>query len=180
MVGLLALAGGAAIWIRAFQNLRASGGVAISPEVVSSTLTLVSLGMLIALSGVGLCIYSVAVRRRSLRGHGIGSSAYSNEASLRSRSVSSSTGELLESIENSNSTRRGSKPVFAALVQSLVLVALYAGLVEEYVANASMQHWVHANFALGGYVLNYDGVLIVAGLLSVLVFQFLHKNRFSK
>src|SRR5712692_1387418 len=175
MVGLLALAGGAAIWIRAFQNLRASGGVAISPEVVSSTLTLVSLGMLIALSGVGLCIYSVAVRRRSLRGHGIGSSAYSNETSLGSmtgsRSVSSSTGELLESIGNSNSTRRGSKPVFAALVQSLVLIALYAGLVEEYVANASMQHWVHANFALGGYVLNYDGVLIVAGLLSVLVCQ---------
>lgn len=183
-VGLVALAGGAAIWVWGLQNLRTSVGVAISPELASSTLTLVSLGMLIVLAGLGLCIYSLAMRRTRLGSYRIGSSVYSNEATLESTnesmSVIISPVHDRESIENLGSTVRVSKTVFAAIVQSLVLVALYAGLVRGYKASVSMQTWVHTNFALGAYLLNYEGVLVIAGLLGVLMFRFLPRRRFSE
>ena len=75
------------------------------------------------------------------------------------------------------------KVLAIALVEAIVMIIIYSGLVREYGSNVEMQDWVQANFAPGGYLLNYYGVLIVAGLLGVAIFQLiprrLQSNRFQ-
>jgi hypothetical protein len=39
-----------------------------------------------------------------------------------------------------------------------------------------MQNWVQANFVPGSYFLNYNAVLVLAGLLGVLIFQLLPRK----
>ena len=60
-----------------------------------------------------------------------------------------------------------------AFVQSLVLVALYSGFVEEFESNSAMQIWVRSNFPAGYAVLNWEGVLILSVSLGLLMVEFL-------
>lgn len=64
-----------------------------------------------------------------------------------------------------------SKALAFAIVQSAILIIMYTGLVREYIANSNMQNWVRANFAPGTYLLNYDAVLVMTGIIGILVFQ---------
>jgi len=69
-----------------------------------------------------------------------------------------------------------SKALSIAVVEAVILILIYGGLVREYASNVNMQNWVQANFALGSYSLNYKAVLVLAGLLGVLIFQLLPRN----
>jgi hypothetical protein len=69
-----------------------------------------------------------------------------------------------------------SKSLAFALVEAVLLITIYGGLVREYASNVNMQNWVQANFALGSYFLNYNAVLVLAGLLGVLIFQLLPRK----
>ena len=72
------------------------------------------------------------------------------------------------------------KVLAIALVEAIVMLIIYSGLVREYGSNVNMQNWVQANFAPGGYLLNYYGVLILAGLLGVTIFQLLPRKLQSR
>jgi len=67
----------------------------------------------------------------------------------------------------------GSKLGSVAFIQGLVLVALYAGFVQEYESNLTLQVWVRSNFPVGQLVLNWEGVLILSASLGLLLLQFL-------
>ena len=69
-----------------------------------------------------------------------------------------------------------SKSVAIALVEAVLLIIIYGGLVREYASNVNMQNWVQTNFAPGIYFLNYNAVLVLAGLLGVLIFQLLPRK----
>jgi len=43
-----------------------------------------------------------------------------------------------------------------------------------------MQNWVQANFAPGSYLLNYNAVLVLAGLLGILIFQLVPRKLHSR
>ncbi len=69
-----------------------------------------------------------------------------------------------------------SKALSIAFVEAIVMIMIYGGLVREYSSNVNMQNWVRANFALGGYFLNYYGMLILAGLLGVAIFRLIPRR----
>ena len=73
-----------------------------------------------------------------------------------------------------------SKALSIALVEAIVMIMIYVGLVREYSSNVNMQNWVRTNFALGGYFLNYYGLLILAGLLGVAIFRLIPRRLQSK
>jgi len=60
-----------------------------------------------------------------------------------------------------------------AFIQSLVISALYAGLVEEYQSNLTMQQWVRLVFPTAKYILNGETVLVLSTLLGLITAQFL-------
>ena len=69
-----------------------------------------------------------------------------------------------------------SRALSIALVEAIAMIIIYGGLVQEYSSNVNMRSWVRANFALGGYFLNYYGVLILAGLLGVAIVQLIPRR----
>src|SRR5947207_526194 len=60
-----------------------------------------------------------------------------------------------------------------AFIQSSVIAALYAGLVEEYQSNLSMQQLVRLAFPTAKYILNWETVLVLSTLLGLITTQFL-------
>ena len=183
-IGLLAVGGGVSIWAWAIRNLNTSYGGNISQGVVSSALTFASLGMLTMLVGACLCVYSFAVRRTRLARNTIGFPPLSNSRDLGLTNELSDSETLTRQYRDSTwslrSTRRVSKTFVVAVAQSLVYVALYAGVVTEYNNNPRMQAWVQINLPLVGDLLNYYGVVLLSGLLAVLALQFLPRNRSSR
>ncbi len=183
-LGLLAMGGGVTVWIWALRNFDTSNGIDISQSVASSTLTLASLGMLIVLTGTSLCAYSFAARRMRMGRRTIGLSVHSNESALELTnefsSRETSTRQLLDSIRNLRSTHRTSKTILVAIVQSSLFIASYVSLVAEYETNPQMQSWVQTNFPIARDLLNYNGVLLLTGLLGVLLAQFFPGKHFSE
>ena len=74
----------------------------------------------------------------------------------------------------------GSKALAIALVEAVLLIIIYGGLVREYASNVNMQNWVQANFSPGSYLLNYNAVLVLAGLLGILIFQLVPRKLHSR
>lgn len=166
-IGILAVAVGAALWAWTIQT--------------SSSLTFVSLAMLFVMGGVGLSAYSLAVRRTRRENTRIRSALYELEALVEPKN--SITYPTIETASNVGKTERQyrsrgtSKTLAVALFEAVLLIIAYSGLIQEYASNVNMQQWVRANVFLGGYVLNYNALFIVAGtLLGALVFQW----RFGK
>src|SRR5437879_13850897 len=67
----------------------------------------------------------------------------------------------------------GSRIGAIAFVQSVALVALYSGFVQEFESNATMQGWIRSNFPVGQSLLSWEGVLILSVSLGLLLVQFL-------
>ena len=67
----------------------------------------------------------------------------------------------------------GSRIGAIAFVQSVAIVALYSGFVQEFESSATMQTWVRSNFLIGQSLLSREGVLILSVLLRLLLVQFL-------
>ena len=74
----------------------------------------------------------------------------------------------------------GSQLGIAAFIQGLVLIALYAGFVQEYDSNVTLQLWVRSNFSVGQSVLNWESVMILSVSLGLLLLQFLPGRFFSE
>ena len=180
-VGLLTVGGGVTIWIWAFRDLIASNGANFSQGVASWALTLASLGILIVLAGTGLASYSLAVHGTNVGRNPKGVSPRSknpdigltNEWSNRDGPETHHWGSAL----NPESAQQGSRTLVAAVVQSLVYVACYGGLVVEYNDNPRMQVWVQNNLPIIGNLLNYYGVLLLSGMLGVFVVQFFFRKQ---
>ncbi len=178
IVGLSAIGAGAAIWTGVFQALSGSIGAKFTLDTVSSPLMNISLGFLLMTGGVGLCTYFLAVRRtRRENNKKMESAIYDVEASLQPEdNLPYWTAETVPDPKLSYaqvSRHRISKTLAVALVQGFMLMVLYGWLVEEYTSNVNMQTWIRDNFALGIYLLNYNAVLIIAGLLGVVFLKLL-------
>jgi len=168
---------------------RALGGFGLGSLIpwnaaASSILLPISIPLLIG--GVGLCTYFLAMRRTWRASSRIESALYELEALVGQKSstpVSMLDGGVVPGAKKARkrsfhlpSFNIVSKALAIALVEAVVLIIIYGGLVREYGSNVNMQNWVQANFALGSYFLNYNAVLVLAGLLGVLIFQLLPRK----
>ncbi len=113
----------------------------------------------------------------SLSDDSIGSDDLETFGSERTRAVGRGVQAIFTSSQKERITI--SRTLLVAIVEVVGLIALYAGLVQEYSTSLGMQSWVRSNFSFGQYFLNYDAVLVLTGLIAVISFRFLPWRRRS-
>ena len=185
ILGLITLGVGTAAWAYSTKGLGGLGLGNVIPwdSSVSAILLPISIPLLIA--GVGLCTYYLAMRRTWRARNRIESALYELEALVGQKNgapgSSPDTGAPPD-VTIARKPRFGflSKGLTIALVQAVLMIIIYGGLVQEYASNVNMRNWVQANFAPGSYLLNYNAVLVLAGLLGVLIFQLLPRKLKAK
>jgi len=180
IAGLFGVGAGALLLLWPIQAL-GLGVTAIQLNTVSSSLILVPASLLLVTGGAGLCTYLLVERRTRKEYHKIESAINKLETMIGSKegmpAPSPTTRPDVKLSEGHTSPVRISKSLAVALVEGVLLILLYGGLVAEYKSNIHMQEWVRANIAFGGYFLNEVAILLQAAALSgVLVFQWLHRR----
>lgn len=141
-------------------------------QAIYSPLSFGSMGVMLFICGAGTIIFVITNRDTILES--------SRTASADERSGLDSR----QSVDGPKGRRKmfgpGSKLGIVALIQGLVLVALYAGFVQEYDSNVTLQLWVRSNFPVGQSVLNWESVMILSVSLGLLLLQFLPGRFFSE
>ena len=128
----------------------------ILANVVYSALTFGALGALLLISGGGTIAFALANR--------------DSRPSIL----------MASSLEAQRRFGPGSRIGAVAFIQSLILVGLYSGFVQEFESNKTMQVWLLSSFPVGQSVLNWEGVLILSVSLGFLLLQFLPGRYFSE
>ena len=67
----------------------------------------------------------------------------------------------------------GSRIGAIAFIQSVAIVTLYSGFVQEFESSATMPSWVRSNFPIGQSLLSWEGVLFLSVLHGLLLVQLL-------
>ena len=184
IIGLLLIGMGAAVWIWTIQGVRGATEGAVFQEVSLSLLSF-SLAMVLVIGGAGLNTYSLAIRRTRQENYRMVSSIYKLDELVGPKNVVSNPPPITETdakvLEEQASPRRISKTLAVALVEGVMVIILYLGLVSEYKSNIHMQEWVRANIFLGDYLLNDLALLpLTATLSGVLIFQLWPRRTESK
>ncbi|HEV2119393.1 MAG TPA: hypothetical protein VGS11_04725 [Candidatus Bathyarchaeia archaeon] len=179
-IGLIAIGFGTAAWVYSSRGLGELGVGNLIPWDSSASAFLLPVSIPLLIGGVGLCTYYFTMRRTWRASSLIESALYELEALVVQRSLSSGFPEAVAAIEAKPTGRRPfhlpSKALAIALVEAVVMIMIYGGIVQEYGSNVNMRNWVQANFAPGEYLLNYYGVLILAGVLGVAIFQIIPRS----
>jgi hypothetical protein len=126
-----------------------------------SSLVLAPLGMLFVVSGVGV---SLALRTPP----SLQSSQKSTDDAETSAEVPS-----LASTASFNRLRLG----IVAFLETLFIITLYAGVLDEYQSNFIMQDWVRRTLPTAQILLSYPALIVVSAILALLVVQFLPGRR---
>jgi hypothetical protein len=184
-LGLSAIGAGTAAWTYTTRGLGGFGLGSIIPWNASASAILLPISIPLLIGGVGLCTYYLAMRRTWRASNRIESALYELEALVGQKNGApgpSTDKGALPDVKAARKSRFGlvSKALTIALAEAVVLILIYGGLVQEYSSNVNMQNWVRANSAPGSYLLNYNAVLVFAGLLGVLIFQLLPRGLQSK
>jgi hypothetical protein len=132
---------------------------------IYSPLAFGSIGVVLLICGVGTITFALVHHETNLENR-IASSADEHSDVDSSRTDGSAKGRRWIFCP-------GSKMGSVAFIQGLVLVVLYAGFVQEYESNSTMQIWIRSNFPVGQSVLNWEGVLILSVSQALLLLQFL-------
>ena len=184
-LGLITIGVGTVAWVYSTRGLR---GLGLGDRIpwdssVSAFLLPVSIPLLIG--GVSFCTYYLAMRTTWRASSRIESALYELEVLVGQKSTSQESPAVLGVVMEAKRAGRRlfglpSKALSIALVEAIVMILIYGGLVHESSSNMNMQNWVRANFALGRYFLNYYGLLILAGLLGVAIFRLIPRRLQSK
>ena len=134
-------------------------------NAIYSSLSFGSLGILLLICGGGTIIFAFRDNRTR------------QDSSIASRIDEHSEVDSPTDSKGPNRTLRmfgpASKMGAAAFIQSVALVVMYSGFVQEFESNLTMQTWIRSNFPVGQSVLNWEGVLILSVSLGLLLLQFL-------
>ncbi|TMI58579.1 hypothetical protein E6H14_05010 [Candidatus Bathyarchaeota archaeon] len=184
-LGLIAIGVGTVAWVYSTRGL---GGLGLGDHIPwdsSASAFLLRLSVPLLMVGVGLRTYYVAMRRTWRASSRIESALYELEVLVGQKSTSQESPAVVGAVMEAKHAGRKSfglpsKTLSIALVEAIVMIIIYVGLVQEYSSNVNMQTWIRANFALGSYFLNYYGMLILAGLLGVAIFRLIPRRLQSK
>ena len=184
-IGLITIGIGAVAWVYSTRGLRGLGLSDQIPWDSSVSAFLLPLSIPLLIGGVGVCTYYLAMRRTWRASSRIESALYELEVLVGQKSTSQESPAVVGVVMEAKQAGRKwfvlpSRALSIALVEAIVMIIIYGGLVQEYSSNVNMRSWVRANFALGGYFLNYYGVLILAGLLGVAIVQLIPRRLQSR
>ncbi len=182
VVGGLLIGLGGFFWAASLRSFSDAVSIGILPDTGGLLTFFQPLAIVLVTGGVGLCTYSLAVRRARQDNYRIEAAVYELQTLVEGKTGLLSPGPEARPLAKASVSRghrfHFSKAFAAALVEGILLVLAYSGLVQEYNSNLNMQRWVRTNFGIAGYVLSYNTVLLlVAGLLGYLIFQL--ATRFS-
>jgi hypothetical protein len=134
-------------------------------QAIYSPLAFGSIGLLLLICGAGTVMFALANRETKL------------ENSMESSTDERSEVDSPQGAEGLRTRRKmfgpGSKLGSVAFIEGLMLDSLYAGFLQEYESNLTLQIWVRSNLPVGQLVLNWEGVLILSASLGLLLLQFL-------
>ena len=175
-LGLASISVGAVAWIYSSRALGGLGLGSIVPWNPTASALLLPISIPLLIGGVGLSTYYFAMRRTWRASNRIESALYELESLVVQKN---GLGESLPVPEISSghiSPKKarlnvGSSARAFALAEAIILLVTYGGLVQEYTSNLNMQNWIRANFAPGSYLLSYNAVVALAGILGILIFQ---------
>ena len=167
---------GVLFWALSLRSLADAVNIGILSETANLSELFQPLAIVLVTGGVGLCVYSLAVRRARQDNYRIEAAVYELQTLVEGRASPTSPIPEARPLGKAAITRgrqfHFSKVLAAVLVEGVLLIIAYSGLVQEYNSNLNMQRWVQANFGVAGYALSYNSVLLlVAGLLGYLIFQ---------
>jgi hypothetical protein len=157
----------AGLFLSTFALFPADAPHALGPWLsrVYSPLTFGSLGALLLIYGSGIITFAVPNHETKLPNTRVSTIDEQSEAySLGHGTGPNEPRRMIGTVSNVSAV---------AFVQSLVLVTLYSGFVQEFESNLSMQTWVRSVFPVGQSVLNWESVLSLSVLLGLLLLQFL-------
>lgn len=162
----------AGLFLSILAIFRADAPQTLGPlaNMVYAALTLGALAVFLLIGGGGTIAFALSRRESNLSNSG---------SQLDGRSAVDPVGDSVGHDETRGMFGPGSKTGSVAFIQSLVLVALYSGFVQEFQSNRTMQMWVRSNLPVGQYVLNWEAVLIFSAALGLLMLQFLPGRFFS-
>lgn len=172
-MGIMALVVGLVLWIVYIVGVadRASLGLLSVDPFVS--LTLPPIGLLLVISGTGVA-RSFRERRVSAT---VDELAVEQEAQT-TRLADRDQKAIHELNDQGTWEHRATlKLGVAVFVESLFVILLYAGVLDEYAANLSMQGWVRLSFPSVQIFLNQGALTIVSGILALVVIRFLPARR---
>jgi hypothetical protein len=154
LVGIVGILVGIALWTAVSLDSIYPKLFGVSEISSYSSLVLFSFGVIFVISGAGISMtyYPFSPTRRG-----------------RLRTSSQSYPEPETGILSSTNLKYG----LISFIQSIIAIALYSGLADEYYSNPSMQEWIHANFPPGQLLLGRESVVVVAALLGLSIVQFL-------
>jgi MFS family permease len=180
-LGLAAIGAGTAAWTYTTRVLGGFGFGNLVPYDVSFSAIFLPVSIPLLIGGVGLCTYYLAMRRTWRASNRIESALYELEALVGQKNGAPGSSPEPRTVPDAKAARKPRfglvrKALTVALVEAVLLILIYGGLVQEYASNVNMQNWVQANFVPGSYFLNYNAVLVLAGLLGVLIFQTLPRK----
>jgi len=165
LIGAAAVVAGLFLSVLAALRVEAPHSLGAWGQAIYSPLAFGSIGVLLLVCGVGTVMFALANREARIE-----------------NPMASSTDEHSE-VDSSRGAKApngrrwmfgpGYKLGSVAFIQSLVLVVLYSGFVQEYESNLTLQIWVRSNFPVGQSVLNWEGVLILSVSLGLVLLQFL-------
>jgi hypothetical protein len=154
LVGIAGIVVGIALWTTVTLD-SINPRLFVASEISSySSLVLLSLGVILVISGTGI---SLTYYRFSS----------THESGLKTSSQSYSEQET--GVLRSTNLKYG----LISFIQSSIAIALYSGLADECNSNPSMQEWIHSIFPLGQLFLGRECVLVVAGLMGLSIVHFL-------
>lgn len=175
-IGILVILAGIFLWLTAALHSDFPGLFATSEIGAYLSILLNSLGLILVMTGVGICLSFSVFDRTDFK-----------EASLAEevpadRRASPNRPRDVRNVFTGGLITRNFGFGFGLVVffQSCVVLALYSGLVDEYQSNPSMQLWIRSNLPIGQYFLNLLTALVIAAALGLLVIQFLPERPFAK
>jgi hypothetical protein len=160
-VASLAILVGLALWTINIVGVQRPSYFGPSGLDSYSSLVLGPLGLLLVISGVGV---SLALR---------------TPPSLRSSQKTTGNADTSVELQPSarpisfNSLRLG----IVAFLETLFIITLYAGVLDEYQSNPSMQDWVRRTLPSTQILLSYPALIVFSGILALLFVQFLPGRR---
>ena len=171
LLGAAGIIGGLVLSTLAVFQVEYPQALAADGQAIYSPLIIGSIGLLLLTCGGGTVIFALTY-------HGTGQkNAFASQSTGTSEANFSGDASAPGGVR---SRGFGSRIGVVAFIQSLVLVALYSGLVQEYESNTTMQSWVRSSFPVGQSVFSWEAVLVFSVALGMALLQFLEGRLFSE
>lgn len=167
VIGLLVAGTGALVWSWALLVFMGSAQTIIFADRTSFSIILLSIALPMIASGSTVYAYSRGSKQKE--------EVDENDSIVREVEALAKNGnDLPPDLKTSREMRKGlSRLSTLALIEGVIIIALYIGLLREYDSSVYMQGWLQANLPVATFFLNDNVFFLMVGIvISSVLFRF--------